>query len=58
MLNHPQLWMMSEVRIEKVKDKETGGKPTDLDSPMRFDWNEGMGFTIGGINPLKIKINN
>lgn len=55
MLNHPTLWMMSEIRIEKVKDKETGGKPTDLDSPMRFDWNEGMGFTIGGINPLKIK---
>ena len=48
---------MDDVRnkIEKVKDKETGGKPTDLDSPMRFDWNEGMSFTIGGINPLKIK---
>ena len=56
MLNHPILWMMTEIRIEKIKDKETGGKPTDLDKPLRFDYNSGMGFTIGGVNSLKLKL--
>ena len=50
-INHPDLWMMTEVRIEKIKDKLTGGEPT-LDEPLRFDYNFGMGFTIGGVNPL------
>ena len=45
---------MTEVRIEKIKDKLTGGSPT-LDEPLRFDYNKGMGFTIGGVNPLNKK---
>lgn len=55
LLNHPDLWMMTEVRIEKIKDKETGGRCTNLSEPLRFDYNSGMGFTIGGINALKTK---
>jgi hypothetical protein len=53
LLNHPDLWMMTEIRIEKIKDKETGGRCTNLSEPLRFDFNSGMGFTIGGINGLK-----
>ena len=44
--------MMSQVRVEKIKDKETGGTPT-LDEPLCFDYNGGLGFTIGGNNILK-----
>ena len=53
LLNHPELWMLKEIRIEKIKDKETGGKPTNLSEPLRFDYNQGLGFTIGGKNGLK-----
>ena len=45
--------MLTEIRIEKIKDKETGGKPTNLSEPLRFDYNQGLGFTIGGKNGLK-----
>tara|TARA_R110000787_G_scaffold21536_5_gene63646 strand:- start:2418 stop:3269 length:852 start_codon:yes stop_codon:yes gene_type:complete len=50
---HKELWMQSEVYIYKIKDKETGGKPTNLAEPLRFDYNSGLGFKIGGNNVLK-----
>jgi hypothetical protein len=53
-INSPESWMMTQVRIEKIKDRETGGTPT-LDNPLSFDYNKGLGFTIGGINVLKNK---
>ena len=37
----------------KIKDRESGGSCTMLGEPLRFDFNNGLGFTIGGINPLK-----
>ena len=52
---HPELWNLTEVHIYKIKDKETGGAPTPLGEPFRFDYNNGTGFTIGGVNPLKLK---
>jgi hypothetical protein len=45
--------MQTEVYVYKIKDKETGGKPTNLAEPLRFDYNSGLGFTIGGNNVLK-----
>ena len=51
-LNSRETYMITQLRVEKIKDKETGGKPT-YDDPLSFDYNHGMGFTIGGINVLK-----
>ena len=53
MTNHPEMWMLTEVHVRKVKDKETGGDITFLDDPLRLDYNSGLGFTLGGHNPLK-----
>jgi len=53
MTNHPELWMLTEVHIRKVKDKETGGNITFLDDPLSLNYNSGLGFTLGGNNPLK-----
>ena len=36
----------------KVKDTETGGKISALDAPILLEYNNGLGFTIDGINPL------
>mgnify|MGYP003626127930 CR=1 FL=1 len=53
MITNPVLWMQTEIHVYKIKDKETGGSPTALGEPLRFDWNHGLGFTIGGQNALK-----
>ena len=35
-LYHPQDWMYSHIHIRKVKDIDTGGRPTSLDEPIRL----------------------
>ena len=55
LISHADLWMLTEVHVYKVKDKETGGSPTMLNEPIRFDYNSGLGFTVNGVNPLQIQ---
>lgn len=38
---HPTDWMVTEVHVRKIKDTETGGKPTPLDSPVKFEMYKG-----------------
>jgi len=54
MTNHKDMWMLTEVHVRKIKDKETGGNITFLDEPLRLNYNSGLGFTLGGNNPLKL----
>lgn len=52
-VHHPTEWMYTEVHVRKVKETETGGKPTSLDRPIRMRMVlNNCGFEIGGINPL------
>lgn len=51
--NHPTMWMLTELHIRKIKDKETGGDLTFIDDPIRLNYNSGLGFTYGGIDALK-----
>ena len=39
--------------VEKVKDTDTGGRISSLDDFVFCDFNSGLGFTIGGVDPLK-----
>jgi hypothetical protein len=57
-VSHKELYDLTMIHVYKVKDKETGGRPTNIGEPLGFDFNNGLGFTIGGKNPLKIKNNN
>lgn len=42
---HPTDWMVTEVHVRKIKDTETGGKPTPLDLPVKFErYNNGCSF--------------
>lgn len=34
---HPTDWMVTEVHVRKIKDTETGGRPTSLDDPIKFE---------------------
>lgn len=34
---HPTDWMITEIHVRKIKDTETGGRPTPLDQPIKFE---------------------
>ena len=53
MPGHPEMKYFTMVAIEKIKDKETGGDITELNNPLLFSWNSGLGFMISGQDPLK-----
>jgi len=57
----PLNWMYTHVHVKKIKETETGGKPTPLNDAVRFKYEYGTGFTCAGVNPLErkdgIKIN-
>jgi len=51
---HPTDWAVTEVHVRKIKDTETGGRPTSIDSPIKFEmYKGGCGFVerldMGGI---------
>lgn len=42
---HPTDWMVTELHVRKIKDTETGGRPTPLDIPVKFEmYRQGCGF--------------
>ena len=38
---HPTDWMVTEVHVRKIKDTETGGRPTSLEMPVKFEMYRG-----------------
>lgn len=53
---HPTDWMVTELHVRKIKDTETGGRPTALDVPVKFEmYKGGCGFLerlYEGGNPI------
>ena len=53
MTQHKTLWMVSEIHVRKVKETESGGRPTGIDSPVCLRMTPGAcGFTYAGIDPI------
>jgi len=50
---HPDLWNYTMVEVVKIKDTDTGGKPTLLNEPMMMDYNFGLGFKVRGKDVIK-----
>lgn len=57
---HPTEWMITELHIRKIKDTETGGRPTSIDMPIKFErYRGGYAYVerdeMGqrGIDPIK-----
>lgn len=57
LVKHPDMKYQTMVEVEKIKDRDTGGQQTELNTPLLFDYNYGLGFKIGGVDPIK-RINN
>lgn len=55
LVKHPTMRYYTMVDVEKVKDRDTGGQQTDHGVPLLFDYNYGLGFTIGGMEGIKRK---
>lgn len=53
LVKHETMKYLTMVNVEKVKDRDTGGQQTPFDLPLMFDYNKGLGFTMGGIDPLQ-----
>lgn len=52
---HPEMKTYTLVHVDKIKETETGGQQTQKDLPVMFEFNNGLGFTIEGINPINKK---
>lgn len=50
---HPTMKYETMISIEKIKDRETGGQITELNMPLLFNFNNGLGFTTQGKDNLK-----
>ena len=50
---HPADWMYSHLHIKKIKDVDTGGRPTPMEDPIRLESiRNNVGFNIEGKNPI------
>lgn len=52
----PMSWMETQVHCKKIKETETGGKPTFMDEPAMFRLMQGTQFLNEGKNPLKTEV--
>mgnify|MGYP003133560977 FL=1 len=50
---HQVMKFETMITVEKIKDKETGGQLTNLNEPLLFSYNNGLGFTMQGVDNLK-----
>ena len=58
LIKHETMKYFTMVNVEKIKDADTGGQHTRLDEPVMCEFNNGLGFTIHGVNPLRKPQNN
>jgi hypothetical protein len=49
---HESSWMFTEIHVKKVKETETGGAPTFLNTPVLFRLEYGTIFTCEGISAI------
>jgi hypothetical protein len=50
---HPDMYKFTMVNVEKVKNTETGGRQTSKDIPQMFEFNNGLGYKQGLVDPVK-----
>jgi len=53
LISHEQLWMFTLLEVVKIKDTDTGGKPTFFEKPLFLNYNFGKGFLIDGVDVIK-----
>ena len=48
---HPQHWIYTDIHVRKIKELESGGRPTPLEDPVRLESTKGnCGFAVRGLD--------
>jgi hypothetical protein len=55
LIQHDTMRLFTMIDVVKIKDTDTGGQPTVLNVPVLFEYNYGLGFKVGGVDPIKRK---
>jgi len=53
LVKHESMKYVTLISVDKIKDTDTGGQQTLLEDYIFCEFNRGLGFEIGGVNPLK-----
>ena len=53
LVKHESMKYVTLISVDKIKDTDTGGQQTLLEEYIFCEFNRGLGFEIGGVNPLK-----
>lgn len=53
LIKHQEMKYYTLINVEKIKDKDTGGDLTPMNSPVMCNFNYGLGFTIDNVDVLK-----
>jgi hypothetical protein len=50
---HTTMKWFTMIDIDKVKDKDTGGAQSEMNTPTLLEYNFGLGFKVNGVDPIK-----
>lgn len=53
LVKHEGMKFETLIDVEKIKDRDTGGKQTELNVPLMFNYNYGLGFLNNGKDAIK-----
>jgi hypothetical protein len=53
LIKHETMKYYTMVNVEKIKDMDTGGMHTRLDEPVLCEFNNGLGFKINSVDPIR-----
>lgn len=52
LVKHPTMKYYTMIEVEKIKDRDSGGQPTEYNMPLLFHFNFGLGFLQNDIDPI------
>lgn len=53
LVKHEEMKYLTMITTEKIKDQETGGSITGFENFVLCEFNQGLGFKVAGVDPLK-----
>ena len=53
LIKHETMKYETMISTEKIKDKDSGGSLTELNMPLLFNFNSGLGFKVHGVDALE-----
>lgn len=58
LIKHETMKYFTMINVEKIKDTDTGGQLTRINEPVMCEYNNGLGFKVGGVDALRFTPSN